>query len=383
MTEAALVEAHVRLSSTLRDTHYGHHLRVVQQPPSPIDFAKAVGNGIPFLLKGVAKRWPAVNPGHPRRWTNDYLASKLTVESVTVSVTGDGYADAVRWLATGSDSQSNTTHCDKNGSSAYGPGEFVFATPYEKQMRFANVLKHLLNAKIGRHTADSVQRPIAFCQLQNDCLRGPQYQVLLDDVPEVIPSWASAVLGAEPEAVNFWMGGNESVTTMHSDPFDNIYTVIRGRKIFTLYPPCDVFFFSKQEYPTAVWRACSSNKDTSDVVPSVELVLTSEDGILAGEGIPLRVPWIPITHPCDPAPLYPRFASAPRPFVAVVEVGDQLFLPRGWLHHVEQEDDDDGVCIAVNAWYEGWEGMGLSWGWAEYAKQMESIFSCQPPQVRE
>jgi len=61
------------------------------------------------------------------------------------------------------------------------------------------------------------------------------------------------------------------------------------------------------------------------------------------------------------------------PFRVCVEAGDQLYLPRGWLHHVEQAEDDDGVCIAVNAWYEGWEGMGLNWGWTEYATHINDL----------
>jgi jumonji domain-containing protein 7 len=58
-----------------------------------------------------------------------------------------------------------------------------------------------------------------------------------------------------PDAVNLWIGDDKSVTTIHSgeylspsrnhimtmfeDPYENIYQVIRGRKLFTLLPPTD------------------------------------------------------------------------------------------------------------------------------------------------
>lgn len=366
-----LLAAHVQLSETLRDVHYGHHIRIFDQPPDVVQLAKAVGLGIPFVVKGAAKHWPAIRKDSAQRWTNDYLTAKLVDEPVTVSVTGDGYADAVRWCSHPPSSSQPPRPLPVNGSGATGDGEFVFATPYEVRLPFKQVLQYLVQTdEFARG------RPVAFCQLQNDCLRGPEYSALLDDVPDAVPSWASAVLGREPEAVNFWMGRHESVTTIHSDPFENIYTVIRGYKTFTMYPPCDAFFFSKQEFPTASWRACAGGATVNNIMPEVELVRTA-DGLEGSPNSPSHIPWIPITHPFEPAPLYSRFASSPKPFQACVQAGDQLYLPRGWLHHVEQREDEEGVCIAVNAWYEGWEGMGLSWGWSEYAQRMDELSRLQ------
>jgi jumonji domain-containing protein 7 len=59
-----------------------------------------------------------------------------------------------------------------------------------------------------------------------------------------------------PDAVNLWIGDSRSVTSIHSgesdnsfarfvngpsapDPYENIYCVIRGKKIFTLFPPSE------------------------------------------------------------------------------------------------------------------------------------------------
>lgn len=67
-------------------------------------------------------------------------------------------------------------------------------------------------------------------------------------------------IGRDPDAVNIWIGNERSVTSIHSggsllqrwmihtldsvdtvrtDPYENIYTVVRGTKVFTLFPPTE------------------------------------------------------------------------------------------------------------------------------------------------
>lgn len=51
-----------------------------------------------------------------------------------------------------------------------------------------------------------------------------------------------------------------------------------------------------------------------------------------------------------------------------------LYLPRGWLHHVEQQEDEEGLCVAVNSWFEGWDGgMGRDWGFGRFVESVDSI----------
>jgi len=361
MKSKPLLEAHIELSEILRDTHYGHSVVEYSSPPSAGQFAKAVGQSIPFVVRGVARSWPAIDTNNKHSWTNEYLSEKLGDNPVTVSLTGNGFADAVTWLEDDKAKRRPMIGVPQNGSGYATPGQFVFASPYETQLPFTAVLSHLLDPR---------SPTVAHLQLQNDCLRSSEYSILLADVPSAIPSWATPILGAEPEALNFWMGHHRSISSMHSDPYENIYTVIRGVKIFTLYPPCDAYFMHKQEFRMATWRPVAQDEKPERIIPNVELVL------LEGED---RLPWIPITYPALPAPLYPRFAHAPKPFVVRVNAGDSLYLPKGWLHHVEQEEDEEGLCIAVNAWYDGWEGMGLSWGWGHYAQKMETMFSDDEP----
>ena len=46
----------------------------------------------------------------------------------------------------------------------------------------------------------------------------------------------------QPDAINFWMGSNRSITSTHKDPYENLYAVVRGSKTFTLFPPTCVPF---------------------------------------------------------------------------------------------------------------------------------------------
>jgi jumonji domain-containing protein 7 len=62
------------------------------------------------------------------------------------------------------------------------------------------------------------------------------YPQLKFDVPAEI-EFASEAFDAKPDAINIWIGGSKSISSLHRDPYENIYTVIRGKKIFKLYPP--------------------------------------------------------------------------------------------------------------------------------------------------
>ena len=45
--------------------------------------------------------------------------------------------------------------------------------------------------------------------------------------------------GQEPDAVNLWIGGSHSQTSLHKDPYENLYAVLRGSKTFTVLPPTE------------------------------------------------------------------------------------------------------------------------------------------------
>lgn len=106
-----------------------------------------------------------------------------------------------------------------------------FAMPYEQSMPFGRFLD-ILEGK-----EDDPR--IHYISLQNDSLH-TEYNVLADDVEANI-AWCSEALGKEPDATNFWFGSEESVTSLHKDPYENCYAVIRGQKTFVLFPPSEYF----------------------------------------------------------------------------------------------------------------------------------------------
>src|SRR5260370_39922884 len=89
---------------------------------------------------------------------------------------------------------------------------------------------------------------------------------------ELFPTHTKGYL---PDAVNVWIGDHRSTTSVHAgkyilasyshmgspdeqkrtlDPYENIYTVIRGTKHFTLFPPTEGHFLAERLYPRAIYK---------------------------------------------------------------------------------------------------------------------------------
>lgn len=52
-------------------------------------------------------------------------------------------------------------------------------------------------------------------------------------------TWMKEATGGPAEAVNLWIGTSRSTTSLHHDPYENIYHVLSGSKTFTLVSPID------------------------------------------------------------------------------------------------------------------------------------------------
>lgn len=171
--------------------------------------------------------------------------------------------------------------------------------------------------------------------------------------------------------MNLWIGNSDSVTSIHcgefcyhtprsdrpadpcyADPYENIYTVVRGAKHFTLLPPTegwclkgdifDIASFSfchlhlvERKYPHAVYTRPSPTS-------GLKLEPTSRDSVR----------WSSISDP-DLTGVSPEA----HPIHVTLQAGDTLYLPVGWWHHVRQSA---GVTIALNWWYDA-EMRGMSW----------------------
>lgn len=94
---------------------------------------------------------------------------------------------------------------------------------------------------------------ICYIQKQNSNLEH-DFPELYDDIDMNTLKFACEAFNKEPDAINFWMGDERAVTSMHKDPYENIYCVISGYKDFILIPPTDIPFVQRSKYPTGNYK---------------------------------------------------------------------------------------------------------------------------------
>lgn len=137
------------------------------------------------------------------RWKEDgYLIDQLKDQPLSITVTPDGRADAIiqdRYFA-------------------------LPATQIMSMTHFSKALAEQGERKDG---------PVLYLQSQNGNMSG-EYEALADDVPQEMDFCSEALGGQQVDARNFWMGNHRSVTSLHKDPYENVYGVVCGHKVFTL-----------------------------------------------------------------------------------------------------------------------------------------------------
>ncbi|KAH9999322.1 cupin-like domain-containing protein [Russula vinacea] len=304
------------VSDTLRwisEEYYGlngDHHDILESPPSPVEFSRICHISRPVLIKGY------VIPGL-QRWSDQYLMTPWGTAPF-VAATPNGYADAV------------TRNSD---------GKWYFAEPHYQKMTMKSLLSKLESP-----------RDVYYLQSQNGNLYPSSYFTPADteggcelvdltvDVPAEVP-WCSKALGRRPDAVNIWIGDSRSVTSIHSDPYENIYHVARGSKTFLLLPPTEGWCLKERLYPHAAYERESEGSP---------LLLKPSPSTKP----PVR--WSSILHPERPGSL----PDTSHPIIIRVEAGETLYLPAGWWHHVRQS----GLSIALNWWYDI-EPRGPAWVW--------------------
>lgn len=339
----------------------------LEDPPSADAFREIIDRHVPVLIQGCTADRPNL-----QKWKDtDYLESCMGRDrEVIVAITPDGKADDL--------------------ISHPGSGQSVFALPLEQSMSFSDLLDSL--SKQSQSKSDT----IAYLQSQNSNLSVQEYgdlSPLLHDLEVQTGSnasdagstkrsdlsWATEAIGYGPEATNLWIGTSASRTSMHRDYYENLFTVVRGWKEFTVFPPSEACFLcDDEEYPVYKYV---KNTD-SQGLGSQQLKLQRVE-----HGTNTR--WIPID------PTLPKSADRNAPFVhrdlnssaedplshrehtpktkygyalpaltIRVHEGETLYLPSGWFHHVAQQQDqqlvskedhqviDRGLCLCLNWWYE-------------------------------
>ncbi|OSD04660.1 Clavaminate synthase-like protein [Trametes coccinea BRFM310] len=316
----------------------GTQYDVLEDFPTPLEFSRMVHISRPILMRGSAI--PSLSDA--AAWSKPWLADKMGDRDISVAVTPNGRADAV----------------------TRGPdNKLYFAEPLTQKMSVQALLRSLSSdgppAADASQDARTSQAEVHYLQSQNGNLFSNRYYELRGDsedpsefepLREYIPSeisWCSDALDRNPDAVNLWIGDEKSVTSIHSDPYENIYTVLRGSKQFTLLPPTEGWCLKERRYPHATYVR-------SPVTSQLELVPSPAETPL--------VRWSSVTDPTDPTAL----PAEAHPIHITVNAGETLYLPAGWWHYVCQR----GFTVAVNYWYD-MEGRGMSWVWLNFLRDTE------------
>jgi jumonji domain-containing protein 7 len=284
-----------------------------------------VARNRPFVIRNGAKDWKA-----RKRWSAAYLSSVMAAQTVNVALTPHGNADSVVRTPAGA---------------------HIFVKPHERDESFEAVLRAIQRQELD----ESFAGPTRYAQTQNDNLRN-EYETLFADVPKSIP-FAKIALAQEPDAVNFWLGNSRSVTALHKDNYENVYVQILGRKHFVLLPPVEAPCVAERSVLAGTYAPVGEGDD----VQGEELGIRIDD---PEEYVPFAT-WDPDV-PTENTTPYSKYSQ---PLRVTLDEGDMLYLPALWYHKVSQSCDEEGLCCAVNYWYD----LDFSGGFWSMANHVRSV----------
>lgn len=159
-------------------------------------------------------------------------------------------------------------------------------------------------------------------------------------------------------------GDSRAYSTMHADPYENIYCVVAGEKRFTICPPSDTYWLTKKTVPKAHWTRVSDES-------TIEGETMEESTITVGDFKTVLDPEVGDVEWIDIDVDYPTAAQKDLPalkhitkFNVSVKAGQVLYLPALWHHGVRQK----GRTIAVNFWYD--ISYDVKWMHIEFMRQV-------------
>ena len=303
------------LDTLVQDYHDFNGSTVPLLPyPTAVQFSKQVNKGRPCVYQlpdTKAAEWPALS------WTLEDVISKVE-EPIDVAVTPSGNADSL------------IPH-------PRIPNELLFVEPATIQLKMKQLMSRLIP---GRELS---ARTACYLQSQDSNLTTSSLSSLLPDLQPNF-DFAIGVLG-EPEALNIWIGDDKSATSIHRDPYENLYLVLKGQKMFRLWAPVDEVSMPTVSVPTGRYEYTEAESEHHFNV--------LEDG--SGE----KIPWVnfdPLSE-CRSQTNAEAGASTRNMHQVTVQEGQVLYLPAGWYHHVTQrcgkwQDGSSAPCIAINYWYD-------------------------------
>ncbi|KAK7745218.1 hypothetical protein SLS62_009847 [Diatrype stigma] len=305
----------------------GGVIEELQAEPSPFEFLRYVARNTPFVVRRGAADWPAT-----RRWDAAYLRRALGRHGVNVAVTPFGNADAPTSIG------GKKTGDDDDGD------ELVFAKPHEEDQPFEDFLTFLQRQELDPAFREG-DGEVRYAQTQNDNLRH-EYVSLFSEVERSV-AFARIALGAEPEAINMWVGNSRSTTALHKDNYENVYVQVAGRKHFVLLSPlCQPCVNERDLAPATYVRVgdgelqLQMDEDAKgDGVVGETNGSGARDGLEDGDRASVasedeksnsdKVPFA-IWDPELPDRRRTPYSHLARPIKVTLDPGDMLYLPAMW-----------------------------------------------------
>ena len=184
-------------------------------------------------------------------------------------------------------------------------------------------------SKLVASVNSPIQEEVAYLQSQDGNIHRSCNEASYAD-PELVAfakyletdiTWMKDATGHVAEAVNLWIGTNQSTTSFHHDPYDNVHHVLSGSKTFTLISPIEGLWLTQRFYPSSI-------------------LVRGSDGRLrpVPDNPSSSVPWVESLD-------VPPDVQAMR---VTVRVGESLYLPAEWWHKVEQMEGPGGLAVAIN-----------------------------------
>lgn len=194
--------------------------------PTGLEFSRDyVAKNRPVIIRRGISHWTACS-----RWRSEYFRTEYGNKLITVAVTPNGYADGI--------------------STKKPENKEYFVLPEERLMTFNQFLD-------GLEQKDKNQ--IYYIQRQNSNLI-EDFPDLLNDIDLTTLHFAKQAFNKEYDALNFWMGDERAVTSLHKDPYENIYCVVSGFKDFILIPPTEYPKIARETYPTGIYKTGKDGK---------------------------------------------------------------------------------------------------------------------------
>jgi len=170
--------------------------------------------------------------------------------------------------------------------------------------------------------------------------------------PETFPFAEQAFGTGPPDAINLWIGNENSVSSMHKDHYENLFYVCPGQKEFVLCPPADVIFLHEGEFSSGTFCPISQKQpegESADESENACWVVVADESIGDNE---TTTKWIePDIKKCKENGVkesrFPLLSKA-HPIKVLVSEGEMLYIPSLWYHRVTQTCE----TVGVNYWFD-------------------------------